>query len=103
MNLNLYNYKTKTTIVSASWIFQMQKIVFATVISLYYKLNPNSRLRHCIKSSIVALWNILSFPFLQVLTSLEPPALKFYNVVLFSIYGDDEDTRGIIINIKKYC
>ena len=39
---------------------------------------------------------------LQVLTSLEPPALAFYNVVLFSIYGDDGDTRGVIINIKKY-
>ena len=80
----------------------MQKIIFATVIFLYYKLNPNSRLRPCIKSSLVALWNILSFPFLQVLTSLEPPALTFYNVVLFSIYGDDGDTRGVIINIKRY-
>ena len=80
----------------------MQKIVFATVIFLYYKLNPNSRLRHCIKSSIVALWNILSFPFLQVLRTLEPPALTFYKVVLFSIYGDDGDTRDVIIIIKKY-
>ena len=68
----------------------MQKIVFATVIFLYYKLNPNSRLRHCIKSSIVVLWNILSFPFLQVLRSLEPPALTFYNVVLGCHYKHKE-------------
>ena len=81
------------------------RIFFVNVIFLYCKLNPNSRLRHCFKSFLVALWNILSFPFLQVLTSLEPLTLTFYTLVLFSIYGNNGDTisvREVIINIKKY-
>ena len=82
----------------------MQKF-FVNVIFLYCKFNPNNILRHCIESSLVVLWNFLSFPVLQVVTSLEPPALSFNKLALFSIYGNDGDiisTGGAIINIEKY-
>ena len=38
-----------------SWIFQMKKIIVINSIFFYCNLNPNSGLRHCIKSSLIAL------------------------------------------------
>ena len=82
----------------------MKKIFAINSIFFYCNLNPNSGLRHIIKSSLIALWNFLSFPVSQFVTSLEPPALTFYNLALFSM--DDDGTtisrRGVIINLKKY-
>ena len=68
----------------------MKKIFVINSIFLYRKLNPNSGLRHSINTSIIVLWNFLSFQVSQFVTSLEPPALTFYNLALFSIYGNDE-------------
>ena len=90
----------------ASWIFQRKKIFVINSIFLYRRLNPNSELRHCINSPLIALWNFLSFRVSQFVTSLEPPARTFYDLVLFFIYGNDRTTisrRGVIININKYC
>ena len=83
----------------------MKKIFAINSIFFYCNLNPNSGPRHIIKSSLIALWNFLSFPVSQFVTSLEPPALTFYNLALFYIYGNDGTTisrRGVIINLKKY-
>ena len=83
----------------------MKKIFVIASIFLYRKLNPNSELRYCIDSSLIALWNFLLVRVSQFVTSLEPPALTFYNLALFSIYGNDGTTisrRGVIININKY-
>ena len=82
----------------------MKKIFVINSIFLYRKLNPNSGLCHCFKSSVIALWNFPSFPVSQFVTSLEPPPLTFYNLALSSIYVNDGTTisrRSVIINIKK--
>ena len=87
-----------------SCIFQMKKIFVINSIFLYRKLNPNSGLCHCFKSSVIALWNFPSFRVSQFVTSLEPPALTFYNLALFSIYVNDGTTisrSSVIINIKQ--
>ena len=54
--------------------------------------------------SAIALWNFPWFRVSQFVTSLEPPALTFYNLVLFSIYVNDGTTisrSSVIINIKQ--
>ena len=82
----------------------MKKIFVINSIFLYRKLNPNSGLCHCFKSSVIALWNFPSFRVSQFVTSLEPPALTFYNLALFSIYVNDGTTisrSSVIINIKQ--
>ena len=61
-------------------------------------MNPNSGLRHCINTSLITLWNFLSFRISQFVTSLEPPALTFYNLALFSIYGNDGTTISTEVN-----
>ena len=58
-------------------MFQMKQIFAINSIFLYRKLNPNSELCHCFKSTVIALWNFPSFGVLQFVTSLEPPALTF--------------------------
>ena len=81
----------------------MKKIFVMNSIFLYRKLNPNSGLCHCFKSSVIALRNFPSFRVSQFVTSLEPPALTFYNLALFSIYVNDRTTisrSSVIINIK---
>ena len=68
-------------------------------------LNPVSELRPCINFFLITLWNFLSFRVSLFVTSLEPPARTFYNLALFSIYGNDGTTisrRGVIINLKRY-
>ena len=92
---NLHKYREKRT----------SKFLSSTLYLFHCNLNSNSGLRHSIKSFLIALWNFLSFPVSQFVTSLEPPALTFYNLALFSIYGNDGTTisrRGVIINLKKY-
>ena len=82
----------------------MKKIFVINSIFLYRKLNPNSGLCYCLKSSVIALWNFPSFRVSQFVTSLEPPALTFYNLALFSIYVNDGTTisrSSVIMNIKK--
>ena len=67
-------------------------------------MNPDSGLCHCFKSSVIALWNFPSFRVSQFVTSLEPPALTFYNLALFSIYVNDGTTisrSSVIINVKQ--
>ena len=76
----------------------MKKIFVINFIFLYRKLNPNSGLRHCINTSLITLWNFLSFRVSQFVTSLEPPALTFYNLELFSIYGNDGTTISTEVN-----
>ena len=76
----------------------MKKIFVINSIFLYRKLNPNSGLRHCSNTSLITLWNFLSFRVLQSVTSLEPPALTFYNLKLFSIYGNDGTTISTEVN-----
>ena len=81
----------------------MKKIFVMNSIFLYRKLNPNSGLCHCFKSSVIALWNFPSFRVSHFVTSLEPPALTFY-LVLFSIYVNDGtkiSRSSVIINIKQ--
>ena len=80
----------------------MTKIFAINSNFLYHKLNPNSGL--CFKSSVIALWNFPSFRVSQSVTSLEPPALTFYNLALFSIYVNDGtkiSRSSVIINIKQ--
>ena len=105
MKGNLYKYrKKKTHNFLGSCIFQMKKIFVINSIFLYRKLNPNSGLCHCFKSSVIALWNFPSFRVSRFVTSLEPPALTSYNLVLFSIYVNDGTTisrSSDIINIKQ--
>ena len=87
-----------------SCIFQMEKIFVINSIFLYRKLNSDSGLCHCFKSSVIALWNFPSFRVSQFVTSLEPPALTFYNLALFSIYVYDGTTisrSSVIMNIKQ--
>ena len=82
----------------------MKKISVINSIFLYRKLNPNSGLCHCFKSSVIALWNFPSFRISQFVTSLEPPALTFYNLAIFSIYvnnGTKISRSSVIINIKQ--
>ena len=82
----------------------MKKIFVIDSIFLYRKLNPNSGLCHCFKSSVIALWNFPSFRVSQFVTSPEPPTLTFYNLALFSVYVYDGTTisrRSVIINIKQ--
>ena len=88
----------------------MKKIFVVNSKFFYCNLNSNNGLRHSIKSSLIALWNLLSFPVSQFVTSLEPPALTFYNLALFYIHGNDGTTilrRGVIqyklkeISLKK--
>ena len=76
----------------------MKKIFVINSIFLYRKLNPNSGLRHCSNTSLITLWNFLSFRVSQFVTSLEPPALTFYNLELFSIYGNDGTTISTEVN-----
>ena len=76
----------------------MKKIFVINSIFLYRKLNPNSGLRHCINISLITLWNFLSFRVSQFVTSLEPPVLTFYNLALFSIYGNDGTTISTEVN-----
>ena len=76
----------------------MKKIFVINSIFLYRKLNPNSGLRHCINTSLITLWNFLSFRVSQFVTSLEPPALTFYNLALFSIYGNNGTTISTEVN-----
>ena len=76
----------------------MKTIFVINSIFLYRKLNPNSGLRHCINTSLITLWNFLSFRVSQFVTSLEPPALTFYNLELFSIYGNDGTTISTEVN-----
>ena len=83
----------------------MKKIFVIDSIFLYRKLNLNSGLRHRINTSLITLWNFLSFRVSQFVMSLEPLALTFYNLALLSIYGNDGtaiSTWGVIININKY-
>ena len=85
--------------------FKWRRFLSSTLYFFYCNLNSNSGLRQSIKSSLITLWNFLSFPVSQFVTSLEPPALTFYNLALFYIYGSDGTTisrRGVIINLKKY-
>ena len=74
----------------------MKKIFVINSIFLYRKLNPNSGLRHCINTSLITLWNFLSFRVSQFVSSLEPPALTFYN--LDYIYGNDGTTMSTEVN-----
>ena len=76
----------------------MKKIFVINFIFLYRKLNPNSGLRHCINTSLITLWNFLSFRVSQFVSSLEPPALTFYNLELFSTYGNDGTTMSTEVN-----
>ena len=76
----------------------MKKIFVINSIFLYRKLNPNSGLPHCFNTSLITLWNFLSFRVSQFATSLEPPALTFYNLALFSIYGNDGTTISTEVN-----
>ena len=76
----------------------MKKLFVINSIFLYRKLNPNSGLRHCINTSLITLWNFLSFRIPQFVTSLEPPVLTFYNLALFSIYGKDGTTISTEVN-----
>ena len=76
----------------------MKKIFVINSIFLYRKLNPNSGLRHCINTSLITLWNFLSFRVSQFVTSLEPPVLTFYNLALFSIYDNDGTTISTEVN-----
>ena len=76
----------------------MKKIFVINFIFLYRKLNPNSGLRHCINTSLITLWNFLSFRVSQFVSSLEPPALTFYNLELFSIYGNNGTTMSTEVN-----
>ena len=72
---NLYRYREKKQ--QTSWIFQIKKIFVINSIFFYCNLNPDSGLRLSIKSSLIALWNFLSFPVSQFVISLERPALTF--------------------------
>ena len=75
---NRYKYREKKQpMFLTSWIFQIKKIFVINSIFFYCNLNPDSGLRHSIKSSLVALWNFLSFPVSQFVMSLERPALTF--------------------------
>ena len=76
----------------------MKKIFVINSIFLYRKLNPNSGLRHCINTSLITWWNFLSFRVSQFGTSLESPALTFYNLALFSIYSNDGTTISTEVN-----
>ena len=76
----------------------MKKIFVVNFIFLYRKLNPNSGLRHYINTSLITLWNFLSFRVSQFVTNLEPLALTFYNWALFSIYGNDGTTISTEVN-----
>ena len=76
----------------------MKKIFVVNSIFLYRKLNPNSGLRHYINTSLITLWNFLSFRVSQFVSSLEPPASTFYNLQLFSIYGNDGTTISTEVN-----
>ena len=60
-NLHKYGEKKHPQFLT-SWIFQMKKIFVINSIFFYCNLNPNSGLRHCIKSSLIAPKNFLSFP-----------------------------------------
>ena len=82
----------------------MKKIFVINSIFLYCKLNPNSGLCHYFKSSVIALRSFPSFRVSQYVTSLELPALTFYNLALFSIYVNDGTTisrSSVIIKIKQ--
>ena len=57
--------------------YKWRKVFFINSIFFYCNLNPNRGLRHIINSSLIALWNFLSFPVSQFVTSLERPALTF--------------------------
>ena len=76
----------------------MKKIFVINSIFLYRKLNPNSGLLHCINTSLITWWNFLSFRVSQFGTSLESPALTFYNLALFSIYSNDGTTISTEVN-----
>ena len=76
----------------------MKKIFVINSVFLYHKLNPNSGLRHYINTSLITLWNFLSFRVSKFVTSLEPQALTFYNLALFSIYGNDGTTISTEVN-----
>ena len=76
----------------------MKKNFFINFIFLYRKLNPNSGLCHCVNTSLITLWNFLSFRVSQFVSSLEPPALTFYNLELFSIYSNDGTTISTEVN-----
>ena len=68
-------------------------------------MSTNSGIRHCIKSSLIALWNFLSFQFRNLWRAWNGQHWLFHNLALFSIYGNDGTTvskRGVIINLKKY-
>ena len=85
----------KKNIVLVSWIFQSRRFFFTVkFINTRGKLNSITD-RHFLKSSLIALWNLLSFAVSQFATSLEPPALTFYN-------GTTISTWGVIINVNKY-
>ena len=83
----------------------MKKIFVINCIFFFCNLNSNSGLRHSIKSFLIAPWNFLSFRVSQFVTSLEPPALTFYNLALFSIYVNDGTTisrSSVIILINAF-
>ena len=43
--------------------FKWRRFFIINYIFLYRKLNPNSGFCHCINTSLIALWNFLSFEF----------------------------------------
>ena len=79
---NLYKYRKKNLnfweVVYFKWRRFLSSILFFSICGkVYRKLNPNSGLCHCFKSSVIAPWNFPSFRISQFVTSLEPPALTF--------------------------
>ena len=70
----------------------MKKIFVISSNFLYRRLNPDSGLRHCIHSPLIALSNFPAFRVSQFVTGLEPPAETIYNLAIFSIYSNDGTT-----------
>ena len=77
----------------------MKKILVINSISFYCKLNPNTGLRHRVKSYLIALWNFLSFAVSQFVTSQEPHLLFIiWHFSLFTEMMTEIQTSGVIIN-----
>ena len=75
---NLYRYREKKTAIVFEKLDISNKGDFCHQLYIFHcNLNPNSRLRHSIKCSLIALRNFLPFSISQFVTSWKRPALTF--------------------------
>ena len=89
---NLYKYRKKKNGHNFLQVgyFKWKKIFVINSIFLYCNLNPNSGLRHSIKSSLIEFLVVSNFTICHELGTASTNF--FYNLAPFSIYGEDETT-----------